>query len=80
MQWFVSDSPAFPDTSPLFDRMTQRLLPDGDFTSVFHELEPQPVRHVKLLSEGRSAIEQANVELGLALSADEIDGPERNRC
>ncbi|QCR37788.1 phosphoribosylformylglycinamidine synthase [Nissabacter sp. SGAir0207] len=59
------------------------LLHDRMMECVFSELEqaqqlfahhqPAPVGHVDVLGEGRGALEQANVKLGLALAQDEID-------
>jgi phosphoribosylformylglycinamidine synthase len=58
----------------LHDRMTEVLLPaDADAGVLFAERTPVDFRRVAVLAEGRSALERANEELGLALSADEID-------
>lgn len=57
----------------LHDRMTETVLPDdADIACLFATHEPAPLVHVPLLEEGRAALEHANVELGLALSDDEI--------
>jgi phosphoribosylformylglycinamidine synthase len=40
---------------------------------LFHHVEPQPLATVDLLKGGKKALEQANADLGLALSPDEID-------
>ena len=58
----------------LHDRMTETVLAESDAVgSVFASHEPAPMQHVPVLTEGKPALEQANVELGLALSTDEID-------
>ncbi|MGD8416335.1 MAG: phosphoribosylformylglycinamidine synthase [Pseudomonadales bacterium] len=57
----------------LHDRMTHRVAREGTFDSVFATLEPQPLATVPVLGEGRSALSAANVDLGLALSDDEIE-------
>jgi phosphoribosylformylglycinamidine synthase len=58
----------------LHDRMTEAVLADdADIAQLFATHEPAPLRHIALLKEGRAALEEANVSLGLALSADEID-------
>jgi len=59
------------------------LLHDRMMESVFMSLEaaeqlfareqPKPMQSVDILGGGRAALEQANVELGLALADDEID-------
>ncbi len=58
----------------LHDRMTETLLTDPPREAVlFAQHEPRMKRVVDLLAGGRGALERANVELGLALSADEIE-------
>ncbi len=54
--------------------MTECQFSNGDDAAVlFEKHEPLPISVIPLLKEGPSALQQANVELGLALSADEID-------
>jgi phosphoribosylformylglycinamidine synthase len=58
---------------PLFDRMTETVLLDRVEAARLFEHEPtRPLRTVSLAA-GRDALVQANTELGLALSEDEID-------
>jgi len=57
----------------LHDRMTQQAVFDASELVLFAEHQPQPLQSVALIEKGRTALEQANLELGLALSADEID-------
>ena len=58
----------------LHDRMTESILHvDMTLASLFSEHTPQPLTEINLIVEGKSAIEQANHQLGLALSDDEID-------
>jgi len=58
----------------LHDRMTESVLLDERMAAeLFHHVEPQPLATVDLLKGGRKALEKANTDLGLALSADEID-------
>jgi phosphoribosylformylglycinamidine synthase len=55
------------------DRMTESVLRDASAAeALFSHASPQPLRMVPLLAGGAAALEAANVELGLALSADEI--------
>ena len=55
----------------LHDRMTQTVLESVDEASrLFHRAEPAPFSTVEVLASGRSALERANGELGLALSSD----------
>ncbi len=58
----------------LHDRMTESVLTDErEAARLFHHIEPQPLATVDILNGGRKALERANAEWGLALSADEID-------
>ncbi|MGS0683026.1 phosphoribosylformylglycinamidine synthase [Shewanella sp. 125m-7] len=61
-------------TSLLHDRMVEVTLPSFDVASVlFARTEPAKFNSVDILGEGRVALEQANINLGLALADDEID-------
>ena len=53
----------------LHDRMTEAVLQDD--ASLFSEVAPRRLQRVSL-AEGPAALERANVEMGLALSGDEI--------
>lgn len=58
----------------LHDRMTESVVArDFPAENLFVELEGRPMATVALVEEGRPALERANVEMGLALSLDEID-------
>jgi len=59
----------------LHDRMTESVLDkiDGVAEQIFKHGKPQPLTSVDILQGGNAALEHANRELGLALSADEID-------
>ncbi len=58
----------------LHDRMTEAVLFDlGEASALFRHAEPRPFARVDVVDGGRPALEQANRELGLALSGDEID-------
>ena len=58
----------------LHDRMTQLVLNDlQGAAALFSHAGPKPLTAVDVLGGGRAALEQANVELGLALAEDEID-------
>jgi phosphoribosylformylglycinamidine synthase len=57
----------------LFDRMTEMVLFDSAAAGrLFDHTQPKPLSRVSLVS-GIAALERANRELGLALSADEIE-------
>lgn len=63
----------------LFDRMTDiQFAHSNDAELLFETHAPAPLTVVPLLAEGVVALERANVELGLALSVDEIEYLERN--
>src|SRR5688572_11607262 len=58
----------------LHDRMTETLLTERPHEQLlFAQHEPRPVRTVDVRGGGRAALQRANAEIGLALSADEID-------
>lgn len=58
----------------LHDRMTESVLPDFQTASkLFHHLESEAFSTVDVLGGGKEALVKANTEMGLALSADEID-------
>ncbi|MCA1798589.1 MAG: phosphoribosylformylglycinamidine synthase [Xanthomonadaceae bacterium] len=58
----------------LHDRMTETAVTDpAAFSRLFERHAPTPLATIDLLAHGRAALETADRELGLALSADEID-------
>ncbi|MBY0464186.1 MAG: phosphoribosylformylglycinamidine synthase, partial [Burkholderiales bacterium] len=58
----------------LHDRMTESVFANVDAAlALFTELAAAPMAHVDVLAGGRPALEQANVEFGLALADDEMD-------
>jgi len=60
--------------SLLHDRMTQTVVDAAfDGTALFTPLAGKPMRRVAVQTQGRRALSEANLTLGLALSEDEID-------
>ena len=58
----------------LHDRMTESVVAaDFPAENLFVELAGKPMATVPLRAEGRKALEEANLSMGLALSEDEID-------
>lgn len=58
----------------LHDRMTESVFANvTESAALFDERQAEPMTHVDLLSRGREAIVEANLDFGLALSDDEID-------
>jgi len=58
----------------LFDRMVESIFAAfDDASALFLQEEPRPLSSVDVLGEGREALSEANVSLGLALADDEID-------
>ncbi|MCK6430284.1 MAG: phosphoribosylformylglycinamidine synthase, partial [Burkholderiaceae bacterium] len=58
----------------LHDRMTESVLDaHADASALFRELPGKPMQTVPLQAQGRAALARANVDMGLALSDDEID-------
>ncbi|MBD8164173.1 phosphoribosylformylglycinamidine synthase [Erwinia persicina] len=58
----------------LHDRMMETVFTDlKQADALFVQHQPAPVQSVDVLGEGRNALVQANIKLGLALADDEID-------
>ena len=59
----------------LHDRMTESVIAEvtGVMEKIFTHGTPQPLSSVDILAGGNAALEAANRDMGLALSADEID-------
>ncbi|MGB8663665.1 MAG: phosphoribosylformylglycinamidine synthase, partial [Serratia inhibens] len=58
----------------LHDRMMETVFSElQQAEQLFAQHQPAPYQAVDMLGEGRSALEQANLKLGLALAQDEID-------
>ena len=75
VRWFSNDTAGLTaqEAVQLFDRMTEECWAAEDFEQIFTQSKPAKLQAVPLLSEGREALQRANGELGLALSADEIE-------
>ncbi|WP_412971056.1 phosphoribosylformylglycinamidine synthase [Glaciecola sp. MF2-115] len=60
--------------APLHDRMTQAVFAELDSAQqLFAQTDAKPFMSVPILEEGKTALEQANQKLGLALADDEVD-------
>ena len=58
----------------IHDRMTEVVVDlPGEAEKLFAHATPKPMSTVDVLRGGRAALETANVDMGLALSPDEID-------
>ena len=58
----------------MHDRMTESVFKGAfDGVALFNDLVSQPLQTIAVLADGKSALEKANVALGLALSDDEVD-------
>ena len=58
----------------LYDRMTEvALLDAADAAALFERHVPRAFERIDVLKHGRTALEEANQRLGLALAADEMD-------
>ncbi len=56
----------------LHDRMTQSIVEKEDELDLFSKHQPKPLARIAVIEKGSEALQKANVELGLALSEDEI--------
>ena len=56
------------------DRMTESVFSNiEDAAKLYHQATPAPLSSVDILAGGKAALNQANADLGLALSPDEVD-------
>ena len=70
----ISREQALGIADALHDRMTESvLLRAEDARRLFERTEPSPLRTVDLLGRGSEALREADRQLGLALSRDELD-------
>ncbi|AIL32411.1 phosphoribosylformylglycinamidine synthase [Basilea psittacipulmonis DSM 24701] len=61
-------------SSLIHDRMTEMVVGEEYHAGqLFQTLNPKPLQQVDVLNRGVSALQEANVQLGLALSEDEIE-------
>ncbi|MGM0811679.1 MAG: phosphoribosylformylglycinamidine synthase [Pseudomonadota bacterium] len=79
IQWFVEgiaerQVPLNVFSAPLHDRMTETVVAEAaEAAALFREESPRPLERVALEPGPVAALQAANLELGLALSADEIE-------
>src|SRR3546814_20950535 len=60
--------------SLIHDRMTEAVFGSlDDAERLYHTAEPAPLASIDILAGGRNALEQAHIEMGLALSPAEVD-------
>lgn len=58
----------------IHDRMTEVVFSSlNDAEKLYHEATPAPLGSIDVLEGGRAALEQANNDMGLALSRDEVE-------
>ncbi len=70
----LSDNDLAAIATDMHDRMTESWFAgEYDGHELFQELPNQPLQTVPLLQQGKAALLEANTELGLALSEDEMD-------
>jgi phosphoribosylformylglycinamidine synthase len=70
----LSDAETAAVAALLHDRMTETVLRSADEASnLFTELEGKQLESIDVLGKGKQALVDANAELGLAMSQDEID-------
>ncbi len=56
----------------IHDRMTEEVVDTTEVSYLFETAEPAPLGRVDLLGQGPTALQVANISLGLALTRDEI--------
>src|SRR5690554_4136258 len=69
----LSDEQIASAAALLHDRMTEMVVESFEQASIlFAEAEPSALQSVDILQQGRAALQQANIDMGLALADDEI--------
>ncbi|MFP6796748.1 MAG: phosphoribosylformylglycinamidine synthase, partial [Pseudomonadales bacterium] len=72
IRWYIDASDErFADV--LHDRMTETVVHDDEFSSMFAQTPPRLLREIDLTREPVLALSEANLALGMALSDDEIE-------
>lgn len=70
----LTDAEKLAVKAAIHDRMTEAVFANlDDAAALYHKAEPVPLSTVDVLGGGQAALNQANAELGLALSPDEVD-------
>ena len=70
----LTDAEKLAVKAAIHDRMTEAVFASlEDAAALYHKAEPVPLSTVDVLAGGQAALNQANAELGLALSPDEVD-------
>lgn len=59
--------------SIIHDRMTEEVVTSTDVEFLFQHQEPGELSFIDVLGEGAAALEAANLDLGMALTTDEIE-------
>jgi phosphoribosylformylglycinamidine synthase len=72
-RWYLDGHADAQAAAPLHDRMTQTVIFGDDFSALFRAAAPAPYAVVPLLAGGMDALRDADRQLGLALSRDEIE-------
>ncbi len=69
----LTDAEKLAVKAAIHDRMTEAVFANlDDAAALYHKAEPVPLSTVDVLGGGQAALNQANAELGLALSPDEV--------
>ena len=73
IRWYMDTPSDGSVIDGLYDRMTQCVISEDNLNAVFAESRPRPLTRVPVFESGVAALEQANEQLGLASSRDEVD-------
>jgi phosphoribosylformylglycinamidine synthase len=70
----LSDAKKTALKAQIHDRMTEQVFGNlDDAQKLYHSAQPAPLSSIDILTGGKTALVEANNEMGLALSPDEID-------
>ncbi len=72
--YFAGNTDLTPIHNVIHDRMTESILTNtSEINYLFIQTEGTTFQSIDLIKQGKTALEKANTEMGLALSPDEID-------
>lgn len=70
----LSDAEKAAFKAAIHDRMTESVVSELQAAEhLYHHADPKPLSTIDVLQGGKAAVEAANNDMGLALSADEVD-------
>lgn len=70
----LSHAEKFAFKTAIYDRMTETVVYElQEAEKLYHSADPKPLSSIDILQGGKAALDNANNEMGLALSPDEVE-------